>query len=249
VASAAWTAGTVAATRPSAATAPPCECGSGPPNANPAPGLGLNRGVTQNDDLRLASGPELLQVQRYGWRPVQHPYLVLPGCCAGNVDTQKEMSRPSTTRSTGLSCKQCGGRCLCHTGVQLAGIPCPVTCTNWGKRFDGCHLCDCGREARETRVKASRSARQQPPPPPPLSRVKDPTGRVDWLVSALVERYAKTHPNPAVKAAHQELAPALDTLLRRYLGPRTPTGRKLRQYIREGNLILRKQAELRRGAA
>lgn len=37
----------------------------------------------------------------------------------------------------------CDGKCLCHSGVQLAGIPCPADCPNQGKRFDGCHRCDC----------------------------------------------------------------------------------------------------------
>jgi hypothetical protein len=37
----------------------------------------------------------------------------------------------------------CGGTCLCHTGLQLAGVPCPADCPNADKHFDGCHRCDC----------------------------------------------------------------------------------------------------------
>lgn len=37
----------------------------------------------------------------------------------------------------------CKGECLCHTGVQLAGVPCPADCPNYGKYLDGCHRCDC----------------------------------------------------------------------------------------------------------
>lgn len=37
----------------------------------------------------------------------------------------------------------CEGVCLCHTGLQLAGVPCPSDCPNFGNHFDGCHRCDC----------------------------------------------------------------------------------------------------------
>lgn len=37
----------------------------------------------------------------------------------------------------------CHGECLCHSGVQIAAVPCPPDCPNAGTRFDGCHRCDC----------------------------------------------------------------------------------------------------------
>lgn len=37
----------------------------------------------------------------------------------------------------------CSGECPCHTGVQLLAVPCPPDCPSAGKRFDGCHRCDC----------------------------------------------------------------------------------------------------------
>lgn len=46
-------------------------------------------------------------------------------------------------RPNPIKCK-CGGKCLCHTGIQIAGVSCPVTCKNYGNRFDGCHKCQCG---------------------------------------------------------------------------------------------------------
>lgn len=40
----------------------------------------------------------------------------------------------------------CRGACLCHTGVQIAAVPCPPGCPNAGTRFDGCHRCDCSKK-------------------------------------------------------------------------------------------------------
>lgn len=37
----------------------------------------------------------------------------------------------------------CGGYCPCHTGVQIAAVPCPPDCPFIGDHFDGCHRCDC----------------------------------------------------------------------------------------------------------
>lgn len=42
----------------------------------------------------------------------------------------------------------CRGECLCHSGVQIAAVPCPSDCPNAGTRFDGCHRCDCGKGKR-----------------------------------------------------------------------------------------------------
>lgn len=41
----------------------------------------------------------------------------------------------------------CKGECACHHGLQIAGVPCPPECPNHGKRFDGCHRCDCTGES------------------------------------------------------------------------------------------------------
>lgn len=41
----------------------------------------------------------------------------------------------------------CEGECLCHTGLQIAGVPCPPDCPNHGKVLDGCHRCDCAQSA------------------------------------------------------------------------------------------------------
>jgi hypothetical protein len=38
---------------------------------------------------------------------------------------------------------RCKGDCPCHIFMQLAGVPCPTDCPNFGNHFDGCHRCDC----------------------------------------------------------------------------------------------------------
>lgn len=57
----------------------------------------------------------------------------------------------------------CAGSCPCHTGVQITGVPCPPDCPNYGKRFDGCHRCDCkpqsaNAKSRKRRKTAKKSA-------------------------------------------------------------------------------------------
>jgi hypothetical protein len=93
-------------------------------------------------------------------------------------------------------------------------------------------------------MKRTTPTRKQPSTPR-LRRVKDPTGRVDWLASRLLESYVRSRRNPNLEMAYEELAPTVDLLLARYLGPRNPNIRKIRSYIRKGNEILRRQAELR----
>ena len=48
----------------------------------------------------------------------------------------------STLKLVEIECA-CGGTCFCHTGLQLAGVPCPLDCPNYGNHLDGCHRCDC----------------------------------------------------------------------------------------------------------
>lgn len=44
----------------------------------------------------------------------------------------------------------CKGTCACHTGIQIAAVPCPPGCPNAGTRFDGCHRCDCSSSGKES---------------------------------------------------------------------------------------------------
>jgi len=67
-----------------------------------------------------------------------------------------------------------------------------------------------------------------------LSAVKNPTGRLDWLAASLIDRVVKLSPDPMVHMAHQELAPVVEGVLRRYLGPCNETARKIQRFIRQG---------------
>ena len=55
----------------------------------------------------------------------------------------------STLKLVEIECA-CGGTCFCHTGLQLAGVPCPPDCPNYGNHLDGCHRCDCGLPPKPT---------------------------------------------------------------------------------------------------
>lgn len=61
----------------------------------------------------------------------------------------------STLKLVEVECV-CGGNCLCHTGMQIAGIPCPPDCKNSGNRFDGCHRCDCASEDQHAGVRSEK---------------------------------------------------------------------------------------------
>ena len=51
---------------------------------------------------------------------------------------------PAITKPAELECAGCEGTCLCHhLGAPVGGVACPPECPNYGKRFDGCHKCDC----------------------------------------------------------------------------------------------------------
>lgn len=81
--------------------------------------------------LETLAGMALLDmVRKAGFRPSQ--ILLTINMLAKN--------KPPTTSAKCV----CGGECLCHTGVQIAAVPCPPGCPNIGTRLDGCHRCDCG---------------------------------------------------------------------------------------------------------
>jgi hypothetical protein len=55
----------------------------------------------------------------------------------------------------------CKGDCLCHTGMQIAGVPCPPECPNAGKFLDGCHRCDCGEPKANGESSTSEHSREE----------------------------------------------------------------------------------------
>ena len=72
----------------------------------------------------------------------------------------------------------------------------------------------------------------------PLQRVKDPTGRLDWLAAKLLERAVEQKNDPAISAMYAEVRKPLEQALRKTLGPRNKSLRPIRKYITEGQKML-----------
>ncbi len=72
-----------------------------------------------------------------------------------------------------------------------------------------------------------------------IDRVKDPSGRIDWLLANLIRETVKRSASPVVRAAFAEFQPEIETLLTRHLGPKNKQARQLRQYVIAGQKILR----------
>lgn len=74
--------------------------------------------------------------------------------------------------------------------------------------------------------------------------IRNPTGRIDWLVMAITDRVVERHmSNPVAKAVYQEFKPELETLARKYLGPGNPRAKRVRDLI----VRLRKEQDMARG--
>lgn len=80
----------------------------------------------------------------------------------------------------------------------------------------------------------------------PLQRVHDPTGRVDWLIGAIVEKFVEERRNTVLLQAYNQLRVPMEQLLKSRLGPRNKQLRQVRKYITEGQKML---AEARRGSS
>lgn len=78
-----------------------------------------------------------------------------------------------------------------------------------------------------------------------MRRVKDPTGRVDWLAAKLLERLVQDRKDPMMSALYREVKAPLEHLLRANLGPRNKTLRNLGKYIKDGNRMLQAAQEAR----
>lgn len=62
-----------------------------------------------------------------------------------------------------------------------------------------------------------------------MQRVRNPKGRVDVLLSRMIETAAAR--NETWNAIFVQVRPHLDTLLKNELGPRTRRGRKISSYL------------------
>jgi hypothetical protein len=67
---------------------------------------------------------------------------------------------------------------------------------------------------------------------PLKQRVKDPSGRIDWLVAQLLGEVVKKRRDPLLSAAYQEFQPEIERALVRTLGPRNNTARMVRRAVR-----------------
>lgn len=76
--------------------------------------------------------------------------LLFPMLCPGFGRKVFDSLKPgSTLKIVEVECA-CGGTCACHTGLQIAGVPCPPDCPNYGDHLDGCHRCDCPAPSKPT---------------------------------------------------------------------------------------------------
>ena len=88
------------------------------------------------------------------------------------------------------------------------------TCQSCQQTFSGPCYHDCGLP-------------KVPNAPSPLQRVRNPQGRVDVLLAAILDRSVKGAKNPAVPALYEQAKPLVELLLKKHLGPRTRRGRKI----------------------
>ena len=75
----------------------------------------------------------------------------------------------------------------------------------------------------------------------PLQRVKDPTGRIDWLIANLTARVVEETREPVLAQVFAQLREPLEQMLRANLGPRNKALRPVRKYITAGRKLLEAQ--------
>ena len=72
-----------------------------------------------------------------------------------------------------------------------------------------------------------------PRPYRPLKqRVKNPQGRIDWLVAQLLGEVVKKRRDPLLTAAYEEFQPEIERALVRFVGPRNQTAATIRRAVR-----------------
>ena len=78
-----------------------------------------------------------------------------------------------------------------------------------------------------------------------LQRVKNPTGRMDWLAANLLKRAVENSSNPLLKAVYAEVGPQLEGLIVKNLGPKNKTMRRIRYAVRTADNIQRRMRKQR----
>jgi hypothetical protein len=87
-------------------------------------------------------------------------------------------------------------------------------------------LCSEGSEARRQDLKTT------------LQRVKNPTGRLDWLAAKLVEQTVKEWGNPFMQELYSKVREPLERGIRGQFSPRKKAMKDLKKYILEGNRMI-----------
>ena len=67
--------------------------------------------------------------------------------------------------------------------------------------------------------------------PSPIERIKNPAGRLDWLVCQLLGELIRRRHNPILTATYQEFKPQLEVEIMKALGPRNKHTRMIKQGI------------------
>lgn len=78
-------------------------------------------------------------------------------------------------------------------------------------------------------------------------RVKNPTGRLDWLACALLERVVNERNQIALTVVYNEFRPKIEKALVKHLGPRKSLGKRIKRYVLDANKLL-ESADQRRNA-
>lgn len=75
----------------------------------------------------------------------------------------------------------------------------------------------------------------------PMQRIKDPRGRIDWLLGSLLARAVEERRSPVLNQVYAQLREPLELMLRSQLGPKNKALRPVRKYIAEGQKLLEGQ--------
>lgn len=80
-------------------------------------------------------------------------------------------------------------------------------------------------------------------------KVRNPQGRVDVLLSRLMDEAVAQSGNPTLQLLHAGAKPGLDLLIKENLGPRTKRGREIASHVREAQSAMqRMNAKLEQSA-
>ncbi len=75
---------------------------------------------------------------------------------------------------------------------------------------------------------------------------RNPKGRVDVLLSRLIEEAVGQSSDPTLKMLHAGAKPGLDLLFKENLGPRTKRGREIAAHVTEAQAAVQRMQDARR---